>query len=99
MGDRKIGRAGALRHIGRTGGIYGDTSASVIIAAAEIGGIDEGSTVGRELRHEGVSNAAETAGPGLQGMQSGEIRRAGAPRHVGGTCGVHGNPAASVLAA
>jgi hypothetical protein len=70
LGGGEVGGVGASRDVGMAGSVHGDANAVITVAAAEVGGVNEGRAIGRELRHKGVSNAVEC---GLQGMRGGEV--------------------------
>ena len=97
---RKIGRICAARYVNISVGVDRDPEA---IAAAEIGGIDEGRTGGIELREESVcpvdAAAAAAAEMRLEGIGS---RREGDPTRyacdVGVAGRVHGDPFTPVTA-
>ena len=91
---------GGACHVGVARAVHGDALATVVTAAPEEGGVDEGGAGGIELRREGGATVYRTAiaegleGPGCRR----EVGGSGAPRHVGVARAVHGDAVAEVIA-
>ena len=72
--------------------IHSNALASVVVVAAQVGGIDP-RPGGSELGDEGVVAGAFSA---LARVQRGKVRGGGVPRHVGVPGHIHGNAGAFV---
>src|SRR5262249_31591462 len=92
----EVGGEGVPGDVGGASAIHGDGTAFIEAAAAQVGGIDEGGAIGRELRHKGVKEAAECR---LQGMDRGEVAGVGEPGDVGGASAIHGDGIAPLVPA
>ena len=97
-GRREVAGVGPPGHVGVAVGVHRDPEGLLIKAvAAKVGGVDQSRTGGIELRHEDVGGAAGKGG--LEGPRGrGKVVGYGEARHVGVAGGVHGDPAASIIA-
>src|SRR5207247_348067 len=103
----EVGRAGDARHIGAAVDaavwVHSDTASKVEGAAAEEGGVDQGTPCRVELRHEGVTRTAADTTAGARGGGEGDLVGAGGARRIGAAvvaaAWVHGDSVAKVVAA
>ena len=58
--QREVGRPGVARNVGVAGAVHRDASSPVAIAAAQVGGVDEGTARGVDLGDEGITIRCKT---------------------------------------
>src|SRR5262249_6662258 len=97
----KVRRVGCACQVSVAGTIHSNAAAVVIVAAAEVGRVDEGAAGGVQLRHEGVGGMAAAAPveSRLQGVLGREVGRGGSAGDVGVAGAVHRDAAANVIVA
>src|SRR5207249_4279187 len=92
-GRGEVGRAGDARHVGAAVDaavwVHSDTASKVEGAAAEEGGVDQGTPCRVELRHEGVTRTAADTKAGARGCGEGDLVGPGAARHIRAAGRIH----------
>src|SRR5206468_7922847 len=91
---QEVDGRGASRHVGVALGVHGDAIALVVVAAAEIGGVEEGGPCRVELRDEGGGDA--TKGRLDRALRRREVGGTGGTGHVGVPCRVYSDAEALI---
>src|SRR5262249_56989423 len=87
VGDGEVARPGAAGDVGVAGGVHGEGPAFVVVAAAEVGGVQQDRAGAVQLGDEGVEHALR----GLEVAADGEVGREGRAGQVGTAGGVDGD--------